>query len=133
MISALNVTVRVVSYAQMELDIMLLAKETGEGSIAESFLEYSQARKRAINSIFWNEKMGQWLDYWITNDTACQVPCSCKCCLNYIYSCDIFSISFPIYMFCYVQESQTWKACNQNQNMFASNFSPLWITLFNSG
>ncbi|EEF43408.1 alpha,alpha-trehalase, putative [Ricinus communis] len=85
---------------KMELDIVLLARETGEESIADSFLKASQARKRAINSIFWNDKMGQWLDYWLANDTC--------------------------------QESETWRACNQNQNVFASNFSPLWIELFNS-
>ncbi|XP_012086663.1 trehalase isoform X2 [Jatropha curcas] len=84
---------------KMELDIAFLAKETGEESLAENFLEASQARKRAINSIFWNEKMGQWLDYWLTGSTTCQ---------------------------------ETWKASNQNQNAFASNFSPLWINLFNS-
>ncbi|KAF2298033.1 hypothetical protein GH714_007316 [Hevea brasiliensis] len=86
---------------KMELDIAFLAKETGEESIAESFLEASQARKRAINSVFWSEKMGQWLDYWLTTGTTCQ-------------------------------ESQTWNARNQNQNVFASNFFPLWIDLFNS-
>ncbi|OAY59719.1 trehalase [Manihot esculenta] len=86
---------------KMELGIAFLAKETGDESIAESFLEASQARKRAINSVFWNEKMGQWLDYWLITGTTCQV-------------------------------SQTWNACNQNQNVFASNFSPLWIDLLNS-
>ncbi|KAJ9148117.1 hypothetical protein P3X46_030208 [Hevea brasiliensis] len=86
---------------KMELDIAFLANKTGEESIAASFLEASQARKRAINSVFWNEKMGQWLDYWLTTGTTCQ-------------------------------ESQTWNACNQNQNVFASNFSPLWIDMFNS-
>ncbi|KAL6545507.1 Trehalase [Orobanche gracilis] len=85
---------------KMELDIVFLAKETGDESTAKSFLKASQARKEAIDSIFWNDKMGQWLDYWLTNDTC--------------------------------QESQTWTACNQNQNVFASNFSPLWIHLFNS-
>lgn len=86
---------------KMEQDIAFLAKETGEEGVAESFMEASQARKRAINSIFWNAKMGHWLDYWLTSGTQCQ-------------------------------ESQKWKACNQSQNVFASNFSPLWINLFNS-
>ncbi|KAK6251491.1 Glycoside hydrolase [Theobroma cacao] len=45
--------------------------------------------------------MGQWLDYWLNNNAACE-------------------------------ESQTWEAQNQNQNVFASNFVPLWIDLFNS-
>lgn len=30
------------------------------------------------------------------------------------------------------EEAQTWEACNQNQNEFASNFVPLWIEMFNS-
>lgn len=63
----------------MELDIAFLAKVTGDESIAESFLEASQARKKAINSIFWSKKMGQWLDYWLTKDTTCQVISSGKC------------------------------------------------------
>ncbi|KAL6518162.1 hypothetical protein OROMI_033863 [Orobanche minor] len=85
---------------KMELDIVFLAKEIGEEITAKRFLKASQARKEAIDSIFWNNKMGQWLDYWLTDDNC--------------------------------QESQRWTACNQNQNVFASNFSPLWIHLFNS-
>ncbi|XP_002523413.2 trehalase [Ricinus communis] len=85
---------------KMELDIVFFAKETGEESIVERFVKASQARKKAINSIFWNDKMGQWLDYWLTDETC--------------------------------QESHKWKACNQSQNVFASNFSPLWIDLLNS-
>ncbi|GKV53285.1 hypothetical protein SLEP1_g59818 [Rubroshorea leprosula] len=88
---------------KMELDISFLAREIGADGIAENFLKASQARQRAINSVFWNEKMGQWLDYWLSNGTTCKV------------------------------ESQTWEAQNQNQNVFASNFVPLWIDLFNSG
>ncbi|KAH8522178.1 hypothetical protein Peur_040719 [Populus x canadensis] len=30
------------------------------------------------------------------------------------------------------KESETWQACNQNQNVYASNFIPLWIDLFHS-
>ncbi|KAB1215511.1 Trehalase [Morella rubra] len=30
------------------------------------------------------------------------------------------------------QEPQTWEACNQNQNVYASNFVPLWIESFYS-
>ncbi|GLT44799.1 hypothetical protein SLA2020_186760 [Shorea laevis] len=84
---------------KMELDISFLARVIGADSIAENFLKASQARQRAINSVFWNEKMGQWLDYWLSNGTTCKV---------------------------------TWEAQNQNQNVFASNFVPLWIDLFNS-
>ncbi|GAV68695.1 Trehalase domain-containing protein [Cephalotus follicularis] len=88
---------------KMEIDIAAMAKVTGQKSTAEKFLEASQARQKAINSVFWNDKMGQWLDYWINNDTVCEF-----------------------------QESEKWEGCNQNQNVFASNFVPLWIDLFNS-
>lgn len=58
---------------QMEVDITFLAKVIGENNIADSFLVASQARRKAINSIFWNEKMGQWLDYWLGNNTTSKV------------------------------------------------------------
>ncbi|KAK9274611.1 hypothetical protein L1049_021861 [Liquidambar formosana] len=88
---------------KMELDIAFLAKVTFENSMAERFLEASQARKKAINAVLWNAKMGQWLDYWLNNTTTCE------------------------------EEAQTWECQNQNQNVFASNFIPLWIELFYSG
>ncbi|XVF51258.1 hypothetical protein PTKIN_Ptkin04bG0170200 [Pterospermum kingtungense] len=87
---------------RMELDIAFFAKVVGENAIAEDFLRASQTRKKAFNSVFWNENMGQWVDYWLNNGAECKEP-------------------------------QTWEAQNQNQNVFASNFVPLWIDLFNSG
>ncbi|KAK8366365.1 hypothetical protein V6Z12_A02G115000 [Gossypium hirsutum] len=86
---------------RMELDIAFLAKTVGENAITEDFLRASQKRRKAFSSIFWNENMGQWLDYWLNNGADCEEP-------------------------------QTWKAENQNQKVFASNFVPLWIDLFNS-
>ncbi|KAK6263303.1 hypothetical protein QUC31_009119 [Theobroma cacao] len=86
---------------RMEVDIAFFAKVVGENTVAEDFLRASQTRQKAFNSVFWNAKMGQWLDYWLNNNAACE-------------------------------ESQTWEAQNQNQNVFASNFVPLWIDLFNS-
>ncbi|CAK7335783.1 unnamed protein product [Dovyalis caffra] len=86
---------------KMELDIAFLAKVLGHKSTMESFLEAAEARKNAINSVFWNDEMGQWLDYRLTNGTVCK-------------------------------ESETWQACNQNHNAYASNFIPLWIDLFHS-
>ncbi|OMO79824.1 Glycoside hydrolase, family 37 [Corchorus capsularis] len=86
---------------RMELDIAFLAKVVGENTIAEEFLKASQTGHKAFNSVFWNEGMGQWLDYWVNNGAACK-------------------------------ESHTWKAQNQNHHVFASNFIPLWIDLFNS-
>ncbi|KAH9774996.1 Trehalase [Citrus sinensis] len=86
---------------KMELDIASMAQIVGDNRTAESFLKTAQARKQAINSVFWNEEKGQWLDYWISNGTSSQ-------------------------------ECRRWKASNQNNNAFASNFVPIWIDLFNS-
>ncbi|XP_059662182.1 probable trehalase [Cornus florida] len=86
---------------KMELDIAFLANCIGESSIAQRFSEASQARQKAMHSVFWNAEMGQWLDYWLSSSTSCK-------------------------------DSYTWEASNQNKNVFASNFVPLWIGLFNS-
>ena len=51
----------------MELDIAFLAKVVGENNIAEDFLRASQIRQKIFNSIFWNENMGHWVDYWLNN------------------------------------------------------------------
>ncbi|KAJ6703409.1 TREHALASE [Salix viminalis] len=85
----------------MEQNIAFFANVLGHKSTMESFLEAAEARKNAINSVFWNDEMGQWLDYRLANGPICK-------------------------------ESETWKACNQNQNAYASNFIPLWIDLFRS-
>ncbi|KAH9775001.1 Trehalase [Citrus sinensis] len=50
---------------KMELDIASMAQIVGDNRTAESFLKAAQARKQAINSVFWNKEKGQWLDYWI--------------------------------------------------------------------
>ncbi|XP_009782059.1 probable trehalase [Nicotiana sylvestris] len=50
---------------KMELDIAFLANTIGESSTVARFTEASQNRQRAINCIFWNAEMGQWLDYWL--------------------------------------------------------------------
>ncbi|GMI89115.1 trehalase 1 [Hibiscus trionum] len=86
---------------RMELDIAFLAKTIGENTVSEDFLRASQKRQKAFSSIFWNENMGQWLDYWLNNGADSEEP-------------------------------QPWKAENQNQKVFASNFVPLWIDVFNS-
>lgn len=62
----------------MELNIAFLANVTGDRNTAAHFLEVAEARKQAINSIFWNEEMGQWLDYWISDKTTCKVHDFCK-------------------------------------------------------
>ena len=58
---------------QMELDIVSMAQIVGDKKTAESFLKAAQARKAAIDSVFWNEENGQWLDYWICNGNSSQV------------------------------------------------------------
>lgn len=57
----------------MELDIAFFARLTGDDSAAERFSAVSQARFAAINSIFWNAKTSQWLDYWLINNNTCKV------------------------------------------------------------
>jgi hypothetical protein len=49
----------------MELNIEFFAKTLGESSIAETFIQASNARHIAIDTILWNNEMGQWLDYWL--------------------------------------------------------------------
>jgi alpha,alpha-trehalase len=63
----------------MELDIAFLAKILGNKSTMESFMEVAEARKNAINSVFWDAEKGQWLDYRLTNGTICKVLSSCMC------------------------------------------------------
>ncbi|KAI6706992.1 hypothetical protein NL676_009954 [Syzygium grande] len=86
---------------RMELDISFFGKIAGNHNIATQFLEASKARERAVSTVFWNERMGQWLDYWLGDSSSCA-------------------------------EGQHWAAANQNQNVFASNFVPLWMDVFNS-
>lgn len=59
--------------AQMELDITSLANSIGDSITAEYFREASEARKKAINSIFWNTEMQQWLDYWLNDSIPLKV------------------------------------------------------------
>jgi hypothetical protein len=42
-------------------------------------MEVAEARKNAINSVFWDAEKGQWLDYRLTNGTICKVLSSCLC------------------------------------------------------
>ena len=61
----------------MELDIAFLANVLGNKATMESFLEAAEARKNAINSVFWNGEMGQWFDYRLANGILCKVFSSC--------------------------------------------------------
>ncbi|KAI9108489.1 hypothetical protein K1719_020680 [Acacia pycnantha] len=84
----------------MELNIAFFAKVTGDNSTAQHFLQLSDSRKKALNSVFWNKNMKQWLDYWLTNSTC--------------------------------QGVKVWEDQQQNHNVFASNFVPLWMEPFYS-
>jgi len=55
----------------MELNIAFFAKVVGDNSTAERFLENADLRKKAMDSVFWNANMNQWLDYWLEN--KCEV------------------------------------------------------------
>jgi len=55
----------------MELNIAFFAKVAGDNNTAERFLENSEIRKKAMDSVFWNANMKQWLDYWLGN--KCEV------------------------------------------------------------
>ncbi|KAK1258408.1 putative trehalase [Acorus gramineus] len=57
---------------KMELDIAFFAQITGDHSTADKFSVASQARRAAMDSIFWNNKMNQWFDYWLTDNSICE-------------------------------------------------------------
>lgn len=59
----------------MEIDIAFLAKAVGDSRTSEHYTKASKARKKAIDCLFWNPKMGQWFDYWF-NDTCNVGPSS---------------------------------------------------------
>eukprot|EP01018_Ginkgo_biloba_P012503 Gb_29944 [translate_table: standard] len=95
---------------QMELNIAFFAKMVGENSIAKTFAQASIARRAAIDAILWNDEMGQWLDYSLN-------PLKC----------------IPIQISNHrSEEVHIWDRSNQNINIFASNFFPLWVDLFHS-
>ncbi|KAJ0263386.1 Trehalase [Hirschfeldia incana] len=87
---------------KMERDITFMMEICGDIEGSERFVKASEARKKAFETVFWNEKAGQWLDYWLSSNGD------------------------------RLQEPETWKAENQNTNVFASNFAPIWISSFNS-
>lgn len=95
---------------QMELNIEFFAKTLGESSIAKTFIKASNARHIAIDTILWNDEMGQWFDYWLD-------PLKCE----HIQVNDQQE-----------EEIYLWDASNQNKNIFSSNFFPLWVEAFHS-
>ncbi|XP_073387145.1 probable trehalase [Physcomitrium patens] len=90
---------------QMELDIAYLAKALNNTSVAKRFTRAVDARKRAFEAILWNENKSQWLDYWL----PLQKP--------------VKGVK-KIYM---------WDSDRANQNVYASNFVPLWCGLLSAG
>lgn len=70
-------------FVQMELNIAFFARLIGDHSAAEKFSAASQARRAAINSVFWNAKMDQWLDYWLINSNSCKVKILIMLLLSY--------------------------------------------------
>ncbi|KAL3638313.1 hypothetical protein CASFOL_017684 [Castilleja foliolosa] len=51
---------------KMEVDIISLANAIRNTTTAEHYLKLSEARKKAIDSIFWNRETRQWHDYWLS-------------------------------------------------------------------
>ncbi|KAH9317209.1 hypothetical protein KI387_018978, partial [Taxus chinensis] len=95
---------------QMELNISIFANAVDEISIARDFIKAADARVAAINAIMWNDDLGQWLDYWIASHAS-------------LFNQDDDKHREEIHIF---------NANNQNKNIFASNFAPLWIEPFRS-
>ncbi|VFQ69118.1 unnamed protein product [Cuscuta campestris] len=85
---------------KMELDIAFLANVLGDKKLDETFIEAAKSRKDAINSIFWNKDIGQWLDYWL---------CSSSITSEGVYK---------------------WDSKHHNKKPFSSNFIPLWVESF---
>lgn len=52
----------------MELDIASMMEICGDKEGSERFVKASEARKKAFETVFWNEKAGQWLDYWLSSN-----------------------------------------------------------------
>ncbi|KAI3693703.1 hypothetical protein L1987_76653 [Smallanthus sonchifolius] len=86
---------------KMELDISFLANAVGESSQASHFARASEARKKAMDIVFWDEEKGQWFDYWLNVSS-------------------------------YHKNVYKWDASYQKQDVFASNFIPLWVQPLNS-
>lgn len=57
---------------QMELDIAYFAKLVGDVQTVKKFLAASHSRRETLKSVFWNDEMGQWLDYRLRDD-ECEV------------------------------------------------------------
>jgi alpha,alpha-trehalase len=94
--SIISVDLNVFFLLQMELNIEFFAKTLGESSIAETFIQASNARHIAIDMILLNNEMRQWLNSWLD-------PLKCE----HIQINDQQS-----------EEIHVWDASNQNKNIF---------------
>lgn len=56
----------------MEMNIAFIAKRLGNQTVVTKFGNAAKARRLAINSIMWNDNMGQWFDY-ILDPQQCEV------------------------------------------------------------
>ncbi|KAH7352593.1 hypothetical protein KP509_19G053200 [Ceratopteris richardii] len=91
---------------QMERNIAYIAAVLGNQSIATKFRKAAKARQLAINSIMWDDEAGQWFDYALD-------PEQCEAHLNKV-----------VYV---------WDEKFQRKITSASNFIPLWTSIFKSG
>lgn len=84
---------------QMEKNIELFAKLVGDVKTRRAFAKKAEARRAAIEAIFWNEDMKQWNDYWLPEN------------------------------YCEVDEAVKFDRSSQNNLVYASNFVPIWCGL----
>jgi alpha,alpha-trehalase len=93
----------------MELDIAFLARVAGDHAAERHYTKAANARRLAINSILWNEEMGQWFDYWLPlNDSEVQ-------------SVDMQKAVYD------------FGSGRLNLESYASNFVPLWCGMLPPG
>lgn len=91
---------------QMEINIAFIAKRLGNQTVVAKFGNAAKARRLAINSIMWNDNMGQWFDY-ILDPQQCEVQ-----------------LNKTVYI---------WNENSQQKIASASNFIPLWTGVLSSG
>ncbi|EFJ14331.1 hypothetical protein SELMODRAFT_156751 [Selaginella moellendorffii] len=94
--------------SSMENNIAYFAKLLGKKELQRRFHKHATSRKAAINAVFWNEEMGQYLDYWLVKRNATDIEFK----QQKIYSFD---------------------KQNQNTDVFPSNFFPLWCGVVRPG
>jgi alpha,alpha-trehalase len=94
---------------QMELDIVFLARVAGDHAAERHYTKAANARRLAINSILWNEEMGQWFDYWLPLNNS------------EVQSVDMQKVVYDL------------GSGRLNLESYASNFVPLWCGMLPPG